>query len=213
MTKADTSFDVIRWLKNRYLELIAFFLFFYLLLSFLAPILMHAGYPVIAKAIYRGYSNLCHQYAYRSWFLFGSQTHYPLQPVQGQLSVFDVFDIPLDNPEVSREIIGNDETGYKVALCQRDVALYGSLFIFTIIFLIGRRQIKKLSFIIWVVLAVIPIGIDGMWQLAGTFGLLSSSYESSPLMRTITGAMFGLFSGWLLFPAIEQIIKKDSSPV
>jgi hypothetical protein len=31
-------------------------------------------------------------------------------------------------------------------------------------------------------------------------------------MRSITGAMFGFFSGWLLFPAIEQSIKKDGLP-
>ena len=204
------SFDLLEWIKNKYLTLITLFLFFYIFLAFLGPILMQAGYPVIGKVIYRGYSNLCHQYAYRSWFLFGSQAHYPLEAADGQLSVFHVFDIPIDNPEISREIIGNTETGYKVAICQRDVALYGSLLIFALIFLIRRKHIKKFPFLVWVLLGVAPIAIDGLWQLAGTFDLLSLSYESTPLMRTITGAMFGFFSGWLLFPAIEQSFKKDA---
>jgi uncharacterized membrane protein len=212
MNKSGASFGLLGWIKNNYLTLIIIFLSFYLLLAFLAPMLMHAGYPGVAKIIYRGYSNLCHQYAYRSWFLFGSQAHYPLEAADGQLSVYDVFDLPIDNPEISREIIGNAETGYKVALCQRDVALYGSVLIFALIFFFRRNHIQKIPFIVWIVLAVIPIGIDGMWQLAGTYGLLSSSYESSPLMRSITGVMFGFFSGWLLFPAIEQSIKKDGLP-
>ena len=209
MKNSNASFDLLDWIKSKYLSIAILFLTLYLLLVFLAPILMHAGYPAIAKVIYRGYSNLCHQYAYRSLFLFGSQAYYPLESHEGQLSVFDVFDITRENPEISREIIGNAETGYKVAICQRDVALYGALLAFAIIFFFKGNHIKKIPAAIWILFAVIPIGIDGMWQLTGSFGFLSSSYESTPMVRTITGALFGFFSGWLLFPSIEQSIKKD----
>lgn len=211
MKNSNASFDLLNWIKRKYLSIAIIFLTLYLLLAFLAPILMHTGNPLIAKVIYRGYSNLCHQYAYRSFFLFGSQAHYPLESHEGQLSVFDVFNIPRENPEISRKIIGNAETGYKVAICQRDVALYGALLAFAIIFFFGRNQIKKIPAYIWILFAVIPIGIDGMWQLAGSLGFLSLSYESTPMVRTITGVLFGFFSGWLLFPSIEQSIQKDGS--
>jgi len=34
----------------------------------------------------------------------------------------------------ARAYIGNSVMGYKVALCERDVAMYGSLFIFGVVF-------------------------------------------------------------------------------
>ncbi len=49
----------------------------YVGLPFLAPTLMHAGYETQARWIYTVYSPLCHQLAFRSWFLFGEQPAYP----------------------------------------------------------------------------------------------------------------------------------------
>ena len=207
MTKPNEQFNPIRWFQVNHLKLIMIFLFLYLLFSILAPILMYAGYPKMSKLIYRGYSNLCHQYAYRSWFLFGKQAHYPLESKDGYLSVFEMFEIPKNTPEVSREIIGNPTAGYKVAICQRDIALYGALLLFSLIYQFFGKRIKKLPIGIWLLFAVFPIGMDGLWQLATSYQLLNAQYESSPLMRTVTGVMFGFFSGWLLFPAIEQSLQ------
>lgn len=183
----------------------------YLLFAFLAPVLMEFGYPHTSKLIYRIYSNLCHQYAYRSWFLFGEQAHYPIVRSNGALSLFDYFDVPQLEPEVSREIIGNATAGYKVAICQRDVALYSALLLFSIIFFLTKKRIKQLPFLLWVLLAVLPIGVDGLLQLASSSELFSITYESTPLMRTVTGASFGFFSGWLLFPAIQHSITNEKS--
>ncbi len=209
MAKQHTQFDLIKWIKNNYLSVIIIFLVFYLLFAFLAPVLMQAGFTESGKIIYRGYSNLCHQYAYRSWFLFGKQANYPLGTDENTLSIYDVFDIPEDDPQISREIIGDDQTGYKIAICQRDVALYGGLLLFALIFALRKRTIRQLPFLMWILLAIFPIGLDGLTQLAGSFGYLSISYESTPLIRTITGALFGVFSGWLLFPAIENSMHEE----
>jgi len=31
--------------------------------------------------------------------------------------------------------------------------------------------------------------------------------ESTPLLRTITGVLFGIFTGWYLFPMFEETMK------
>ena len=209
MPKSSKDFDLLVWVKDNYLFVVILFLTLYLLFAFLAPVLMEIGHPEASKIIYRAYSNLCHQYAYRSWFLFGEQAHYPLVRSDGLLSLFDYFDVSQQHPEFSREIIGNERAGYKVAICQRDVALYAALLLSSIIFILTKKRIKRLPFSLWILLAVLPIGMDGLLQLASSSDIFSITYESTPLMRTITGTMFGLFSGWLLFPAIQQTITNE----
>lgn len=209
MPQKNTGFDLLHWLQKNYLYIIIGFLFLYLLLSFAAPFMMKIGYQNTGKMIYRFYSYLCHQYAYRSWFLFGEQSYYPLVSVGHLKSVSETFGIERVTATASREIIGNQMTGYKVAICQRDVALYGSLLLFAVIFLISKKRIKQLSISIWFFVAVIPMGIDGTWQFISSIGFLNFmnlSHESTPLLRTITGSLFGFFSGWLLFTSIEDTL-------
>ena len=52
------------------------FVFIYVGLPFLAPVLMKMGLDLPATVIYKAYSPLCHQFAFRSWFLFGEQAYY-----------------------------------------------------------------------------------------------------------------------------------------
>ena len=51
---------------------------FYVGLPLLAPSLMKLGAELPANIIYRMYKPLCHQFAFRSFFLFGEQPFYPL---------------------------------------------------------------------------------------------------------------------------------------
>ena len=66
------------WISRRYLLLLNLFMLFYVGLPFLAPTLMKMGATLPAKAIYRIYSPLCHQFGFRSFFLYGEQAFYPL---------------------------------------------------------------------------------------------------------------------------------------
>jgi len=209
MQKTNRPFDLALWIKENYLKIIIFFLVVYLFFAFIAPVLMKLGSPTFGKLIYRYYSNLCHQYAYRSWFLFGEQSYYPLETGGDFLSVSQVFEIQPGQHENTRAMIGNSRAGYKVAICQRDVALYSALLAFTVIFSVMKKDINKLPFLVWIILGVFPIGLDGLIQLASSYQIFSLNYESSPLMRSITGAAFGFFSGWLLLPAIEDTLKDE----
>ena len=61
------------WLGNHYMILFNLLAFLFVGLSFLAPVLMKAGLEVPAKVLYTAYKPMCHQFAFRSWFLFGEQ--------------------------------------------------------------------------------------------------------------------------------------------
>jgi len=65
------------WFSRRYLLVLNLFIFLYVGIPFLAPIFMQAGLPALAKPIYTVYGAVCHQMAFRSWFLFGEQPVYP----------------------------------------------------------------------------------------------------------------------------------------
>jgi uncharacterized membrane protein len=168
----------------------------------------------IGKFLYLFFSKFCHQYAHRSWFLFGEQAFYPLYLENNSelKSITDVFQIPIEDIDASRNIIGNEIVGFKVAICQRDVAIYSSLLLFALFYIPSRRKIKKIPIYLWFLFGIIPIGIDGLWQLISSIELLDLQilfHESTPLIRTITGSLFGFFTGWYLFPAIEENLHDE----
>ncbi len=62
------------WFSRHYMLIFNFAVALYLGGAFLAPLLMKVGWETPANLIYRGYSLVCHQLAYRSIFIFGEQT-------------------------------------------------------------------------------------------------------------------------------------------
>lgn len=182
----------------------------YVGLPFLAPILMKTGVAGPAKAIYTIYSPLCHQLAFRSWFIFGEQPVYPLDlaGIDDLKSYEDYTSLPGKDLLSARRFVGNDVMGYKVALCQRDIAIYGALLLFAIIFALTGRKIKPLQWYWWIIIGMIPIGLDGLSQLpslaSGLWRAIPLLRESTPLLRTITGGLFGWATAWYLFPLIEE---------
>jgi uncharacterized membrane protein len=207
------------WLSHHYLAVFNIFLFLYAGLPFLAPVLMKSGQTLPARVIYTVYSPLCHQMAFRSWFLFGEQPYYPreLAGVNGVISYETailngqaVEETSSDFITGARDFLGNETLGYKVALCERDVALYGGMFVFGLIFSLSGRKIRQIPWYVWVALGLIPIGIDGFSQFPGLISGLPAWLpvrESTPLWRTITGGLFGGLTAWYLYPLIEETMK------
>ncbi len=207
--------DFFSWFRRNFIILVIVILFFFLFLAFMAPVLMKYEITQLGRTIYKIYSNFCHQFAHRSWFLFGEQVFYPAYSEKGSgiRPLNEVFGVFAESVQESREIIGNESAGYKVAICQRDVAIYGAMLIFALIFYISQNRIKKIPFWIWFLMAIIPIGVDGFWQLISSSNLSIlkiTSHESTPLIRSITGCMFGAFTGWYLYPAIEETFEDES---
>lgn len=64
-------------LSLHWLSVVITALALYVALSFAAPTLMHLGLSAPAEFIYRLYGPFCHQFAFRSFFLYGKQPVYP----------------------------------------------------------------------------------------------------------------------------------------
>ena len=105
----------------------------FITLPLLAPLLMERGYTAPARAIYTVYRLACHQEPARSYFLGGPRLTYgtaelealtPLRP----LAVFT----------------GSPQVGYKVAYCERDLALYTMILVSGLFFAVVRRRLPRL---------------------------------------------------------------------
>ncbi len=212
MTKSD-RFS--RWFSNHYMVILNGFAFLYVFLAVLAPIFMQIGWEKPGRTIYKIYRPLCHQLAFRSFFLFGEQPYYPreLAGVEGVMTYseatgHDEFDLA-----TARDFLGNETLGYKIALCERDVAIYGFIFLFGAIFSITGKKIKPLPWYLWLIIGLGPIGLDGFSQLLGQSGFAIFSWlplrESTPFLRTLTGGLFGLATAWFGFPYLEESVKDN----
>jgi len=172
-------------------------------------VLMKVGLPGAARPIYGMYKVACHELAFRSWFLFGEQAVYPRESA-GLDGVISYEQATGNNPNdltTARNFVGSEELGYKVAFCQRDIAIYMAMFLFGVIFALSGRKIKPLPFILWVIVGILPIGLDGFSQLFSQMFTFIPYRESTPLLRTITGALFGFTTGWFGFPVLEETMR------
>ena len=200
------------WFSSHYMLVFNLLVAMYVGLAFFAPTLMKIGARGPARVLYTLYSPLCHQLAYRSWFLFGEQGFYPreLAGIDGvltynQVTGYDEFDVVQ-----AKRFIGDETIGYKVAICERDIAIYTGILLFGILFSISRNRLKSLPWYIWVFIGIGPLGLDGASQLPSLLTFLPDWLplrESTPLLRTITGALFGITTAWYGYPLVEESVQ------
>jgi len=206
------------WLSNSYPIFIAAIIAVFLAIPFLAPILMNTSHERSAKVIYRTYSIFCHELAYRSYYLFGEQAFYPreLAHVPEMITFEQMSGRDAGDTTFSRDFIGNKVTGYKVAICQRDIAMYGAMIISAIVFQLTRKKVKGLRWYLWIIFAVLPIAIDGgsqLFSIGGNWPAWLPVRESNPLLRTLTGTLFGLGTAWYVFPMMEETMKDTRAAI
>ena len=204
-----------RWFSNHYMVILNLFTFFYVFFAVLAPTFMKIDWQVPARVIYKVYSPLCHQLAFRSFYLFGSQAYYPraLAGVEDVITYGEATGFDENDLTAARNFLGNDVMGYKIALCQRDIAIYLAILGFGIIFTLTGKKIKPLPWFLWILIGLGPIGFDGFSQLLSQTNLSFLNWlplrESTPLLRVITGGLFGLATAWFGFPYLEESIQEN----
>jgi uncharacterized membrane protein len=69
-----------------------------------------------------------------------------------------------------------------------------------------RSRIKPLPFLAYLLIGVVPMGLDGGSQLISYLvpSLLGGApRESTWVLRTITGGLFGWATAWLVFPYLH----------
>ena len=213
------------WFSSKYMLVFSLILLFYVGIPVLAPTLMKAGATMPATILYKMYSPLCHQFGFRSFFIFGEQPYYPLTEsgVAGEGTNLIDFETASGIPNLAdptsstrwdaRHYVGDEIMGYKVALCERDMAIYGAMLLFALIFWATGYRINPLHWSIWLIVGVGFIGLDGFSQLFSQFEIpILSKYlpyrESTPFLRIFTGFLFGFTTAWFGFPYIEESMRE-----
>ncbi len=234
--RSPTFIDrLVHGIARHWLALFNIFVAIYVGLPLLAPALMNIGATAPARVIYTIYSPLCHQMASRSFFLFGDQVAYPraiagtsLTPIESYMTSAPEFADASADPEdwtafllAARRFLGNEQMGYKMALCERDMAIYTAVLFTGLLYglLRRRRVIKPLPFWAFLIIGLGPIALDGFSQLFSQYLVVllpqSASFlplrESSPFLRTLTGALFGFSLVWMTYPYIDASMQRTEA--
>jgi uncharacterized membrane protein len=185
----------IYYLSKYWLVLFNVLIGLYLLIPVLAPTMMAYGAPQVGRLLYTVYRPACHQLPERSFFLFGPEATY----TQDELWALGHLPEP-HNLFARQAFLGAPDVGYKIGLCQRDVALYGGLLVAGMVFGLVRKRLRPLPFLIYG-LCLLPMAIDGGTQLL-------SLRQSNWLLRTVTGGLVGVASVWVLYPHLETAFEQ-----
>lgn len=180
---------LVRGLSRRWLVVANLALGLNVALPILAPALMEAGYQGLAQAIHTLYYLSCHQLPERSYFIFGPALFFSRPEL-----------VALVGEGVPLRFVGNAQVGYKLAICQRCVAIYAGWLLCGLLFGLVRDRVKPLR-VKRALILLVPMAVDGLGQLVGL-------WESSWLTRSVTGVLFGLAVVWATYPYIEQGMRE-----
>lgn len=195
-------------------------------LPWLAPVLMRTGATGLAKGIYTLYSFLCHQFANRSFFLFGRRLMY------SQIDLL-AYAAGADTLRGLRSFIGTPELGYKVAWSDRMVSLYGGILLGGVLYALLHRGLRSPRWTL-LLLMVVPLVLDGGTHTISDLGGVDQgfrynnawlayltrdafaagfyagnglgSFNSS--MRLATGLLAGLSVTWMLYPPLDEAFRE-----
>jgi len=210
-SKTKNSFGV--FLARFYPTIIGLIISIFVSGAFVPPLLMQAGHESAGNVFYGFYRIFCHQLAFRSFFINGEQLFYPrtLSNIKNVITYEQEFNDPFDDINIARKITGNQYSGYKIALCERDLAIYVSIALVSFLFQFFRKKIKPIKWYLWVIIGLIPIAVDGFSQIPG----LSTGWpawlpvrESTPFLRLFTGALFGGTTALYMFPLMEESMSE-----
>jgi uncharacterized membrane protein len=224
-------------ISRRWLGIATTFLAIYVTLPFVAPTLMHLGLRGPGELIYTLYSPFCHQFAFRTFFLFGENPMYPreitdvdtpsfeseainspaFREIYGRYANVSPDAVTSDELAVytpalqfaSREFRGDERMGYKLTLCARDISIYAAMLVGALLYRRVRHRLRPVPLLIYAILGLGPIAIDGFSQLLGypPFNFWPPR-ETEPVFRVVTGALFGLMNVWLGFPYLEMSFRE-----
>jgi uncharacterized membrane protein len=217
-----SNLAVLRLTRN-WLRISLIFLTIYVSLPIAAPIMMRLGLTAPAHIIYTVYTPFCHQFGFRSFFLFGEQPVYPRAYAETEWKSYEEYtanvaqlqfaqqdEFKLDWVLAHKTFLGNEQMGYKLALCERDNMIWGMMLVGGLIYAIPtvRRKLRPVPIWLYFFVGVVPIGLDGFSQLLSypPFSFWEIR-ETTPLFRAFTGALFGLMTAWLAFPYLELAMR------
>ena len=200
----------------------------FVLLPFLAPVLMQLHLQGMGKLVYLIYGFVCHQLPERSLFILGPKMMYSL----GEIG--EVWPNTQD-PLMLRQFIGNAEMGWKVAWSDRMISTYGGIWVFGLLWSLLRKWSRTIN--VWVLtILTLPLVLDGTthflsdlyglskgfrftndWLVMLTKGAFPVSFyvgdglgSFNSWMRWLTGLFFSFGLVWWSFPFIDQSLSQSA---
>lgn len=127
---------------------------------------------------------LCHQKISRSICLFNDNGSYHIADCLPQTGEYR------QDTRAEKSAFHNGVLGYKFPVSARDMFIYIGMFVGGLaLFLAGKANSKQMPAAVWFILALVPIGIDGVSQS------ILSVRESTNILRAITGFIAGFATG------------------
>jgi uncharacterized membrane protein len=192
----------------------------WVILPWLAPVLMQSGSVRAANLIYLVYAPQCHQLPQRSYFLFGDSLMVSLDTI---LAVY-----PTSDPLALRPFLGTPELGWKVAWSDRMVSLYTPILLGGLLYALSRKRWHPARWRWRLLLPYLPLAIDGAshgvndllylgfrdtnnWLAAITGNAFAATFYAGDLlgsfnwwMRLLTGVVAGFAFTRLIYPYINK---------
>lgn len=95
--------------------------------------------------------------------------------------------------------------GHQIGLCARNLSIYSSMFVGSLIFVLSKKRLPGIPWWVWVLMCL-PMAVDGVTQL---FGWRESTWE----LRVLTGTLFGLGNILFVLPLIQKTLVEPPAPV
>lgn len=170
----------------------------YLIFSFLPPIFLKLGYTNAGNIGYEVYHLFCHQKPERSLYLFGEKSFY------------NISELSFENEVHYNGYVGDEVYGYKVAICTRDIALYGSFFLVSLFLSIVNKRVKIKNLYLFIL--ILPIFLDIGIQMIFEYTSLKNTYQfyiDNIEKRIVTGTLAGVGVALVLWNSLTDNIKKS----
>ncbi len=156
--------------------------------------------------VYEAFSYTCHQKLSRSLCVFNDEQGLWIADCTQQTGEYVAS--PSDRSEIKVE--RNNVVGYKMPVCSRDAGLYVALLLGGAIYpLVRELKDRNIYPAIYLIIAIIPLGLDGGLQFASDTGLLQLAYESTNAIRLMTGAIAGLAAAFYAIPVLINMFSEE----
>ncbi len=215
--------DIRGWMESGRVYQAAVVLLALFILTIMAPpFLIFAGFGDLGGMLYNLHP-YDHQWIYRSQCVFRSpagvfsiqdcivqgreteaniSTMYTLNGNPAYNGIFAQYAQNQIGRNKAEKVERNGLVGYKFANDTRDYSIYIPMLAAMLLYPVvrgGRR--RGIPSPVWLVLALVPMGIDGTSQMLGF-------QESTNLMRMLTGAIAGVAMGTYFAALLEDIMRK-----
>ncbi len=182
-------------MKTKYGIYLAY-VFLVLLLNVLyiaPPFLASSGDSSTSHVLYTAFAPLCHQLPQRSLCL--------VEAPDGSRSLGNCIQTDTHGLDRTRYVYTDSRgTEYEFAVCARDTGIYLMMLLGALAYPFVRRVDDDRTPPLWLfVLALVPIAIDGTGQLIGL-------WESTNVMRLLTGGLAGLAVSFYAIPLLYYFI-------